>query len=90
MTRMTKSISLVLVSSSLILAGCPAPTPLEETKEEEKGTSHSGRGFHPRYYGGGHSPGAHSHTSGSSSGRPGGHVSSHSGGFGGSGHAVGS
>jgi hypothetical protein len=71
---MTKSISLALVSSSLILAGCFRSH--SQTTERHTGGGHGGghalTGFH-----------------GGSGGKSGGHVSSRSGGFGSTGHAVG-
>ena len=100
MTRMTKAISLALISSSLILAGCARkPPPTKETdKDKEELTAdgkpthvRSGTHYHPWYYGWG-SPWGYSGSSrraGVSTTRSGGSSSFHSGGFGSTGHAAG-
>lgn len=98
MTRMTQSISLVLIGSSLILASCVRTAPKtaeekEKEREEEKerpagrvpaGGHRGGVYYHPTYTRGNHMPA----TSGSRS--SGVHAPSRSGGFGSSGHMVGS
>ena len=103
MTRMTKSISLVLIGSSLILAGCRRQIPPEEQVPPGAGGGGTGGGFRGGYYhrpwsstyrtprppNGGFHPGGGAHPSGGS-GKGGGHISSHSGGFGSTGHAAGS
>jgi hypothetical protein len=86
MARMSKSIRLALVTSSVILAGCAADTapPLDADKDKDQdkhATGHgSGRSIH--WYS--HTPWG-GYTSRSS---PSGSI--HGGGFGGTGHAVGS
>ena len=102
MNRLTKQISLVLISSSLILHGCHRE-PLDEEKKRDEttpGTWSTGSGSHyfhtgPHFYhyGGsgaprvGSSPGVGSHV-GSSSGVRSGIGGSTRGGFGGSAHGV--
>jgi hypothetical protein len=91
-TRMTTSISLVLISSALILAGCagePPPNEADKDKDKDGRSAHhpSGGHFHPWYYRG-PSWGGYAGRGGTSrSGTSGGF---HSGGFGSSGHAAGS
>jgi hypothetical protein len=91
MTRASKSINLVLISSALILSGCrqPATTRPADSGRDSSGTSTSGgHGYYysrfGRYYpgyGGGRSPAP---VGGSRSGSV-----SPRGGFGGAGHAIG-
>src|ERR1044072_7132033 len=82
MTRMTPSISLALLGSSLILAGCfqlPPRTPEEEEKQRAHAVApggHAGSYIHPTYVRGNQVPS----TGGSPS--TGIHSPSHSGGFG--------
>jgi hypothetical protein len=110
MARMSKSVSLVLIGSSLILAGCGVQRTTsakatdkksdQDTEQEARPASGSGGHasgvhYHPWYYGrsywawggGSAAPSGRAGTSGSRPGAPGGF---HSGGFGSSGHAVGS
>jgi hypothetical protein len=102
MTHMTKSISLALISSSLILADCTwksasaketdKETDKEERKAENKSTSsQSGTDYQPWNLGWGSSWGSanSSGRAGTSTNRPGGSNSYHSGGFGNTGHAAG-
>jgi hypothetical protein len=92
MMRMTQSISLALIGSSLILTGCySSPAPTAEDKEKEQPAPGVATGGH---YVGGHYrpvyiPGPR--TSAGSGGHGAAiHSPSHSGGFGSSAHAVGS
>ena len=99
MARMTTSISLALISSSLIFAGCAGEPPpgKESDKEKDKeehaarGTSRSSRSgayYHPWYFGGS-SWGRSAGRAGASTSRPGSSGAIHSGGFGSTGHAAG-
>jgi hypothetical protein len=93
MTRASKSINLVLISSALILTGCrqPATTRPADSEREAGSTSTSGGhgvyhrsgGVYVPYYGG-RSGGSPAPGGGAKSGS----VSPH-GGFGGAGHAMG-
>jgi hypothetical protein len=91
MNRLTKHISLVLISSSLILHGCEQPRDKEEQKDKNSPTSSTGGG-HSSYTGGSHYiPFVHSSgygASGISSGRSGAVSSFSRGGFGSSAHGV--
>lgn len=89
MTRMSKSISLALVGTSLLLAGCgKRRDQMTEEERREYDARHSGgRGYisgHGFFWGGG---GRGSSSSSGHTGSPSSSVSSR-GGFGGSGHAV--
>jgi hypothetical protein len=103
MTRMSKSISLVLISSSLILANCsrretPPAEATDKEAEQEKDMEQrsagggSGSHYHPWYYGRGSSwvYRGSSSRAGTSGSRPASTGSVRSGGFGSTGHAVGS
>lgn len=101
MNRITKKISLVLISSSLILHGCHSEPLEEEKKEEEKqaaaasGTTayHGSHGHYHRstpffFHSGGSSRTSTGFQSGSSPGVHSTAGSSARGGFGGSSHGV--
>ncbi len=102
MTRMTKSITLVLIGSTLAAGGyftwlALNPPPREdETEQQQRAagvhrTGGSARGFyHPWYFRSGSSwvPGGSAVRTGPSPGRASTSSSVHSGGFGGTGHAV--
>lgn len=99
MTRMSKSVTLVLAGSSLVLAGYLAWRAWADRDEDREAGAAGGRGsggsHGHAYVGSSRSrpfaaparPSARSSPSGS---RPGGSASVHSGGFGSTGHAVGS
>lgn len=102
MTRMSKSISLVLIGSTLAAGGyftwrALNPPPREdETEQQQRAagahrTSGGSRGFyHPWYFRSGSSwgSGVPSGRTGTSPGRSSTSSSAHGGGFGGTGHAV--
>jgi hypothetical protein len=94
MTRLTKSISLVLIGSSLLLAGCSSRTD-EEDREDGQGATGSGTGTHYHGHGGGYHPWIWYHGGSAYRGpagspaRPGSHAGAvQHGGFGASGHAA--
>ena len=90
MNRLTKQISLVLISSSLILHGCQQPPDKDERKDGNAPASY-GAGY--SYHGGGYHFFPFFHSGGVSSvsgGRTGAISSSARGGFGSSAHGVGS
>jgi hypothetical protein len=97
MTRLTKHISLALISSSLILHGCVRRHDLRtatDTSTAPGSSSGSTRGPRGVYIGrpwyGGYRGGGYSTSSPSSGSKSGGATSSSRGGFGSSGHAAGS
>jgi hypothetical protein len=86
----SKAIELVLISSALVLSGCPAAREDEsgDFGYQSSGTGHSGYSRSHIYHGGGwYLWGSGSSGSRANAGRTGGSVSSR-GGFGGTGHAV--
>jgi hypothetical protein len=82
MTRMSKSVSLVVIGSSMILAGCQSHYDDDQRGTRRDSGYRGGSFFHSGYYGGS--------SSGGSAGKSGTSSGSHSGGFGSSGHASGS
>lgn len=70
MNRLTKQISLVLISSSLVLAGCRQQPPPGKEKEKDNPTGGSGfhGGYHPSVGGGSRSGTSSSGVTGSSRG----------------------
>lgn len=88
MTRSTKSISLVLVSSSLILAGCYSRAPDGPADTARHSAGHSSGHYRGTRTSSGVSSGSHSSPTGGKSSTGGQSVSTR-GGFGGAGHASG-
>ena len=96
MRRMTASISLTLISSSLILAGCARkPPPKDDDKDQDQVNGqpvHHHSTWVPHHYwwfSPGYHWGGYSYRPSAPAGRSGTRGVAHSGGFGSSGHAAG-